>query len=58
MTDEEKRAIARAIAKQQTNNNQERKHLYLVTLSDLGLKSDCCREGICGDFPTETSLFR
>ncbi len=58
MTKEEKRAVARALAKQQTNDNQERKSIYIRTLSELGLKTHCCEEDICGGSPGDTRLYR
>jgi len=58
MTNEEKRAIARVIAKQKTNFRQDRKSIYLTVLSELGLKTNCCEEGICGGSPTDIRLFK
>ena len=57
MTNEEKRAIARAIAKQRSKDYQERKSIYIDALSELGLKTNCCEEGICGGSPTDTRLY-
>ena len=58
MTNEEKRAVARAIAKQQPNHSKERVSVYIKTLSELGLKTNCCEEGICGGSPGDTRLYK
>ena len=61
MTNEEKRAVARAVAKQRTNGIQERRHIYIEVLSELDLKTNCCEENICGhpqSRETDTRLFR
>jgi len=58
MTNEEKRAVARVIAKKQTNNISERKFIYIDALYELGLKTNCCEEGICGGSPSDTRLYR
>lgn len=58
MTNEEKRAVARAIAKQNGKDYQDRKSIYIRTLSDFGLHTNCCEEGICGGSPWDTRLHR
>lgn len=55
---EKRRSIARAIAKHATDDRQKRKHIYIEALSDMGLPTNCCEEGICGGSPSDTRLFR
>ncbi len=55
---EKRRAIARAIAKNATDDRQKRKTIYIAALSDMGLPTNCCEEGICGGSPSDTRLFR
>ena len=55
---EKRRSIARAISKHATNDRQKRKSIYIEALSDMGLPTNCCEEGICGGSPTDTRLFR
>ena len=57
MTNVEKRAVARAIAKQRTGDYQARKGIYLEALSELGLHTNCCQEGLCGGFPSDVRLY-
>jgi hypothetical protein len=54
MTNKEKRAIARAIAVQV--KPRERIGAYIRALSELGLKTNCCEEGVCGVSPRNTGL--
>jgi len=56
MTNTEKRNIARVIARRLAADYDKRKGIYLETLSDLGLRTNCCEEGICGGSPSDTSL--
>ena len=53
---EQRRSIARAIAKRATKDYQERKSIYIEALREMGLHTNCCEEGLCGGSPSDTRL--
>jgi hypothetical protein len=42
------RNMARAIAKAKGGTRQERVHAYIDACCDMGHRTNCCEEGVCG----------